>query len=214
MIRRGKHRKRRANPLSKEAQARQAERAKQRRVNEAKLTRLLSGEKEEQRKELAVLASWYPPETMIQAKSAYNTVTRYADPVIQAFYNHVLISRRLHDPDFDPKAEYDAFIASYGGRFGPPAPPKKVNKSRKGIGGPKEKLLTQKLREVLKGAEEVGEELNYSTVLDRVWGKLYPGKDKSKLPSKWKLFEKALKERLRRIAPHLLPKNARKKRKS
>lgn len=141
----------------------------------------------------------------------YAPTTRYADLVIGAFHARVSKSKRMSATDFDPKTEYDNFIASYVGRFGVPVPNKKVNKPRKGIGGAQEKELTRAVRKVLDEARDRREELGFEVVLDRTWEELYPSKDKLRFQSKWKIHKRDVRERLSRLAPELLPRNKSKK---
>jgi hypothetical protein len=198
----------RRQKLTPEEEARRAARVRQKRLNEKKLAEFLADEQRVERRALSLLASMLPPTTAIQAMHAFHVVTRYADPVIEAFHAQTSVSRRMYAADFDPKAEYDNFIASYVGRFGeveqPKAPPAK--RSRKGIGGRPVEDLTQEGRKVLEEAKATNVTLTFDDVCEKTWAALHPGRDRLKAKSAWTLHVAAVRKRLAADAPELLPK--------
>ena len=203
---RGKRgRRSRATP---EEQAKRRERTRLYLHNQKKLTEFLAGEPRESWRKVSPVLSWLgaiaaqqqpaPTEYIVPAE-------RYADPVIETFHARTVVGKALHSPDFDPKAEYDNFITSYAGRFGEakPKPHNAAKKSRKGIGGRHEGEFTEEIRRLVNedGATDV-EEIARLTYSFSYRGRVADPEGK---PLNWKRHLKKVKERLGRIAPHLLP---------
>lgn len=193
---------RRGTPLTKEQLERRAEQQRQRHENELALTQFLSTEKKITRKELSPFYGLMPEASVVD-------VTCYADPVIQAFYDslHRGFGSMTSVVNFDPKAEFERFINSYFARFSITRDmQKKVTKSRKGIGGRDETPLTKSIKEILAEAIADGEELDFKKVVKESWAKIHPTKPPSKAPGAYRTHTRDVRERLRRLAPQLLPK--------
>jgi hypothetical protein len=175
--------------VSKEERALREKKRLIREQNRRKLLDFLSREKRE-KKPMSVLGG------------IVVSVETFSDPVIQAFY---LLVADTVDPNFDPRAEFERFLNSYLERFSViQGKQKKVSKSRKGVGGPKAKDLTQAIQELVQR-----EGIDFETIVTETYSTSYPNQEKpaSETPLRMKVHRGKVRERVRRIAPHLLPGN-------
>jgi hypothetical protein len=132
------------------------------------------------------------------------TRTKFIDGVVQAFYDHIVLEgfgKRLSKIDFDPKVEWDAFIKTYTKKKFPVK-----NAARKGIGGRNAKELTRTVQNLLDEAESAGVEEAFDSLKEKTWSRMKPGKGIETM-KRARTFGKDFRERVGRLAPHLLPKN-------
>lgn len=128
--------------------------------------------------------------------------TEYIDPVVREFYIQTSTDNRLELPDFDVEKAWERFIKSYERRF---------SKPRKRSGGRTEKTkITDTIKSLLAEAEREKVALSFDILKEKTWEIMKPGKS-SEAMRKARTFGKDFGERVRRLAPHLSPKTATKR---